>query len=131
MTLCVSIISWPSLITSQIPISTLELWPLIYPKLSKLSLSFRNHIYWIIIKFYDNVCGYNILPKFVNSSIQIIQIDSRHLLSYYMPISLVYYYTGLFCGIWTLLFLHHVFVFIQDKFIVLHIVLCHPSKFCS
>ena len=41
------------------------------------------------------VRGYNILPKFVNclitSSIQIIQIDSRHLLSYYMPISLVYY----------------------------------------
>jgi len=31
---------------------------------------------------YDNVCGYNILPKFVNqliaSSLQIIQIDSRH-----------------------------------------------------
>jgi len=49
---------------------------------------------------YDNVCGYNILPKFVNqliaSSIQIIQIYSRHLLSYYMPISLVYYYTGVF-----------------------------------
>ena len=54
------------------------------------------------------VCGYNILPKFVNqlfaSSIQIIQIDSRHLLSYYMPISLVYYYMGIFCDIWTLLF---------------------------
>ena len=54
------------------------------------------------------VCGYNILPKFVNqliaSNIQIIQIDSRHLLSYYMPISLVYYYTGVFCDIWTLLF---------------------------
>jgi len=50
---------------------------------------------------------YNILPKFVNSSIQIIQIDSRHLLSYYMymPISLVYnmYYTGVFCDIWILL----------------------------
>ena len=82
---------------------------MIYPKLSKLSLSFRNHIYWIIIKLYDNVCGYNILPKFVNQlialSIQIIQIDSRHLLSYYMPISLVYYYTGVFCDIWTLLFI--------------------------
>ena len=54
------------------------------------------------------VCGYNILPKFVNqliaSSIQITQIDSRHLLSYYMPILLVYYYTGVFCDIWTLLF---------------------------
>ena len=54
------------------------------------------------------VCGYNILPKFVNQlialRIQIIQIDSRHLLSYYMPISLVYYYTGVFCDIWTLLF---------------------------
>jgi len=54
------------------------------------------------------VCGYNILPKFVNqliaSSIQIIQIDSRHLLSYYMPILLVYYYMGVFCDIWTLLF---------------------------
>jgi len=53
------------------------------------------------------VRGYNILPKFVNqliaSSIQIIQIDSRHLLSYYMPIALVYYYTGVFCDIWTLL----------------------------
>jgi len=78
---------------------------LIYPKLSKLSLSYLYlNIYWIIIKLYDNVSGYNILPKFVNqliaSSIQIIQIDSRHLLSYYMPISLVYYYTGL----WTLLF---------------------------
>jgi len=40
------------------------------------------------IKLYDNVCGYNILPKFVNqliaSSIQIIQIDCRRLLSYYM-----------------------------------------------
>ena len=50
---------------------------------------------------------YNILPKFVNqlitSSIQIIQIDSRPLLSYYKPISLVYYYTGVFCDIWTLL----------------------------
>jgi len=73
----------------------------------KLSLSFRNHIYWTIIKLYDNVCGYNILPKFVNqliaSSIQIIQIDSRHLLSYYKPISLVYYYMGVFCDIWTLL----------------------------
>jgi len=37
------------------------------------------------------VCGYNILPKFVNqliaSSIQIIQIDSRHVLSYYMAMS--------------------------------------------
>jgi len=59
-------------------------------------MSFRNHIYWIIFKLYDNVCGYNILPKFINqliaSSIQIIQIDSRHLLSYFMPISLVYYY---------------------------------------
>ena len=57
---------------------------------------------------YDNVCGYNILPNFVNqliaSSIQIIQIDSRHLLSYFMPISLVYYYTGIFCDIWKLLF---------------------------
>ena len=55
------------------------------------------------------VCGYNILLKFVNqliaSSIQIIQIDSRHLLSYYMPNSLVYYYTGVFCDIWTLLFI--------------------------
>ena len=44
------------------------------------------------------VRGYNILPKFVNqliaSSIQIIQIDS--LRSYYMPMSLVYYYTGYF-----------------------------------
>jgi len=43
---------------------------------------------------------YNILAKFINqpiaSSIQIIQIDSRHLLSYYMPISLVYYYTAYF-----------------------------------
>ena len=52
-------------------------------------------------------CCYNILPKFVNqliaSSIQIIQIDSRHLLSYYKPISLVYYYMGVFCDIWTLL----------------------------
>jgi len=48
------------------------------------------------------------LPKFVNqliaSSIQIIQIDSRHLLSYYMPISLVYYYTGVLCDIWPLLY---------------------------
>jgi len=56
-----------------------------------------------MIKLYDNVCGYNILPEFVNqliaSSIQIIQIDSRHLLSYYMPISLLYYYTGVFCDI--------------------------------
>jgi len=50
--LFVSIISWPSLITSQIPRSTLELWPLIYPKLSKLSLSFRNHIYWIIMTMF-------------------------------------------------------------------------------
>ena len=53
------------------------------------------------------VCGYNNLPKFVNqliaSSIQIIQIDSRHLISYYRPIPLVYYYTGEFCDIWTLL----------------------------
>ena len=69
------------------------------------SLSFRNHIYWIIIKLYDNVFGYNILPKLVNqliaSSIQIIQIDIRHLVSYYMPISLVYYYMGVFCDIWT------------------------------
>ena len=52
------------------------------------------------------ICGYNILPKFVNqliaSSLQIFQIDSRHLLSYYMSISLVYYYTGVFCDIWTL-----------------------------
>ena len=73
------------------------------------SLSFRNHIYWIIIKLYDNVFGYNILPKLVNqliaSSIQIIQIDIRHLVSYYMPISLVYYYMGVFCDIWTLLLL--------------------------
>jgi len=54
------------------------------------------------------VCGYNILPKFVNqliaSRIQIIQIDSRHLFSSYMPISFVYYYMGVFCDIWTLLF---------------------------
>jgi len=53
------------------------------------------------------VCGYDISPKFVNqliaSNIHIIQIDSRHLLSYYMPIPLVYYYTGVFCDIWTLL----------------------------
>ena len=28
-------------------------------------MSFRNHIYWIIIKLYDNVCGCNMLPKFV------------------------------------------------------------------
>ena len=72
----------------------LEIMAMIYPKLSKLSLSFRNHIFLIIIKLFDNVCGYIIVPKFVNqliaSSIQIIQIDSRHLLSYYMPISLVY-----------------------------------------
>jgi len=72
-------------------------------------MSFRNHIYWIIIKLYDSVCGYNILPKIVNqlfaSSIQIIQIDSRLLLSYYMPILHVYYYTGIFCDIWTLLLL--------------------------
>ena len=84
--------------------SAQELWTLIYPKLSKLSLSYLYlNIYWIIIKLYDNVSGYSILPKFVNqlitSSIQIIQIDSRHLLSYYMPISLVYYYTGVFCDI--------------------------------
>ena len=74
---------------------------------------FRNYIYWIIIKLYDNVCGYNILPKFVNQlitwSIQIIQIDGRHLLSYYMPISLVYYYTGVFCDIWTLFFLSSIY----------------------
>ena len=43
------------------------------------------------------ICGYNILPKFVNQLIaSSIQIDSRHLLSYYMPILLVYYYTGIF-----------------------------------
>ena len=62
----------------------------------------------LVLKLYDNVCGYNILPKFVKqliaSSTQIIQIDSRHLLFYYMPISLVYYYTGVLCDIWTLLF---------------------------
>jgi len=53
-----------------------------------------------------NVRGYNILyNQLIASSIQIIQIDSRHLLSYYMPISLVYYYTGVFCDIWTLLFI--------------------------
>ena len=54
----------------------------------------------IITQIVFIVCGYNILPKFVNqliaSSKQIIQIDSRHLLSYYMPISLVYYYTEYF-----------------------------------
>ena len=86
-------ISWPSSITGQIPWSTSELWSLIYPSV-QIKLVLKNHIYWIIIKLYDNVCGYHILPKFVNrqiaSSIQIIQIDSRHLLSYYMPISLVY-----------------------------------------
>ena len=41
--------------------------------------------------------------KYLPIFIQIIQIDSRHLLPYYMPISLVYYYTGVFCDIWTLL----------------------------
>ena len=39
VTLFVSIISWPSLITSQIQWSTLELWPLNYPKLPQLTLS--------------------------------------------------------------------------------------------
>ena len=39
LTLFVSIISWQSLLTSQIPRSTLELWPLNYPKLPKLTLS--------------------------------------------------------------------------------------------
>ena len=83
---------------------------MIYPKLSKLSLSFRNHIYWIIIKLYDNVCGYNILPKFVNQLIaSSIQIDSRHLLSYYMPISLVYYYTGVFCDTLVIIDVSHTF----------------------
>ena len=79
------------------------------PKIVKIKqMSFNNHthIYWIIIKLYDNVCGYNILPKFVNqliaSSIPIIQIDSRHLLSYYMQIS-----TVVFCDIWTLLLHSH------------------------
>ena len=61
-----------------------------------------------------HVCGYDILPKYVNqliaSSIQIIQIDSRHLFSYYMPISLVYY-SGLFCDIWTLLFELYILIF--------------------
>ena len=59
VTLFVGIIPWSSSITSHIPGKTLELWPLNQPKLlSKLSLFFRNHIYWIIIKLYDNVCGY-------------------------------------------------------------------------
>jgi len=66
----------------------------------------------IITQIVFIVRGYNILPKFViqliPSSIQIIQIDSRHLLSYYMPISLVYYYTGVICDIWTLLLYSHV-----------------------
>ena len=35
--LFVGIISWPSLITSQIPWSTLELWPLNYPRLENHS----------------------------------------------------------------------------------------------
>ena len=39
VTLFVSIISWASLINSQIPWSTLKLWPLTYPKLPKLTLS--------------------------------------------------------------------------------------------
>ena len=49
VTLFVSIISWPSLITSQIPWSTLELWPLNYPK---LPCPLCNLIFfqWIIIK---------------------------------------------------------------------------------
>jgi len=59
------------------------------------------HLVCSITQIIFIVRGYNILPKFVNqliaSSIQVIQIDSRHLLSYYMPISLVYYYTGVFC----------------------------------
>ena len=101
--------------SSHIAWSALDLWPLIYPKLSKLNLSFRNHIYWIIIKLYDNVSGYNILPKFVNQlitlSIQVIQIDNRHLLSSYMPISLVYFYTGIFCDMDTLVFLQNYFRF--------------------
>ena len=38
--------------------------------------------------------------QLIASSIHIIQIDSKHMLSYHMPISLVYYYTGVFCDIW-------------------------------
>ena len=92
---------------------------------------FFNIFQWIIIKLGGNVCllnplakfnnqpvcGYNVLPKFVNqliaSSTQIIQIDSRHLLFYYRPISLVYYYTGVFCDIWVLLL--YLLAFFLDK----------------
>ena len=68
VTLFVSIISWPSLITSQITWSTLELWPLNYPKLPKLTLStliFKYFFQWCI-KLNDNVCWHNLSATFNN-----------------------------------------------------------------
>ena len=82
--------------------------PMKFSGVMALELNFKIfNLVRLITQIVFIVRGYNILPKFVNclitSSIQIIQIDSRHLLSYYMPISLVYYYAGIFCDIWTLL----------------------------
>ena len=83
--------------------------PMKFSGVMALELNFKIfNLVRLITQIVFIVCGYNILPKFIKqiiaSSIQIIQIDSRHLLSYYMAISLVYYYTGVFYDIWTLLF---------------------------
>jgi len=67
--------------------------------------------------------------QLIASSMQIIQIDSRHLLSCYMPISLVYYYTGVFCDIWTLLVKNkRMFVFWMEFNLVLNFFAWVNSK---
>ena len=67
VTLFVSLISWPSqilgLITSQIPLSTLELWPLNYPKWIFFSM---DHHQTLCIKLSDNVCWHNLSTTFNN-----------------------------------------------------------------
>ena len=117
----VGLILWPSSITRQIPWSSLELWPLSLLKF-KTFQPFPSISQTVFI-----VCGYNILPKFVNQLIasSIIQFDSRHLLSYYIQISLVYYYAGVFCDIWTLLF---AIGMIMLNYYALNIILTFENK---